>query len=130
MVRSFIPLSTNYGPLSEGTQGTQITGNPSEHDLATCYERACTFRGDGDLRAPPLAWITIWGGFWRILYGCYIEDRMREWGYVFWDAATLEEVLKRDRQSLGPLITLGFIHNDEYDATVQFYRRVERDEIP
>lgn len=49
------------------------------------------FRGDRDLDAPPLAWTTIWNDEYSNLYGRYIPDAMRRWGYVFWDAATLEK---------------------------------------
>ena len=51
------------------------------------------FQGDcteGKAEAlPPLAWTMIWGGTYSNLYGCFIPDAMRRWGYVYWDAETL-----------------------------------------
>ncbi len=49
-----------------------------------------SFHGDTDPKAPSLAWTMIWGDVdnlpeWRV------PDSIRKWGYVFWDAATLEE---------------------------------------
>ncbi|RMZ78575.1 hypothetical protein DV738_g3796, partial [Chaetothyriales sp. CBS 135597] len=39
---------------------------------------------------PPLAWTLIWHGTYSNLYGWYIPDEIRRWGYVMWDAARLE----------------------------------------
>ena len=39
---------------------------------------------------PPLAWTLVWKGTYSNLYGGYLEDEMRGWGYVMWDAARLE----------------------------------------
>ncbi len=52
--------------------------------------RELVFEGDDSAHAPPLAWTTIWGGTYSNLYGHYIPDAMRKWGYIFWDAKTLK----------------------------------------
>ncbi|KAM0424524.1 hypothetical protein ACHAPT_010239 [Fusarium lateritium] len=41
------------------------------------------FRGDGEPDAPPLGWTVIWDGFYSNLYGWFIGQEMRDWGYVF-----------------------------------------------
>jgi hypothetical protein len=52
---------------------------------------AFPFRGDSDEPdMPPLAWTIMWYDTYSNLYGGYIPDELRRWGYVFWDAATLE----------------------------------------
>jgi len=62
------------------------------------------FKGDGEPEAnglrPPLAWTLMWRGTYSNLYGYYVQDVIRCWGYVMWDAARLErtgakEVLAR-----------------------------------
>ncbi|KAI1739682.1 hypothetical protein F4680DRAFT_466195 [Xylaria scruposa] len=57
------------------------------------------FQGDRGSR-PPLAWTLIWRETYSNLYGSYIQDDIRRWGYVMWDAARLQntgakEVLAR-----------------------------------
>jgi len=34
---------------------------------------------------PPLAWVLMWHGRYSNLYGEYIPDLLRGWGYVMWD---------------------------------------------
>lgn len=42
--------------------------------------------------APPFSWTMMWKGTYSNLYGWYIPDDMRPWGYIFWDAGRLERV--------------------------------------
>ncbi|KAG8156539.1 hypothetical protein KVR01_013643 [Diaporthe batatas] len=37
------------------------------------------------INAPPLAWVLMWDGKYCNLYGEYIPDELRRWGYVMWD---------------------------------------------
>lgn len=62
------------------------------------------FTGDGDSETegprPPLAWTVMWSGTYSNLFGYCVQDVIRRWGYVIWDAARLErtgakEVLAR-----------------------------------
>ena len=39
---------------------------------------------------PPLAWTLIWGGTYSNLFGIYIPQVYRCWGYVMWDAGRLK----------------------------------------
>ncbi|KUI64183.1 hypothetical protein VM1G_10951 [Cytospora mali] len=35
---------------------------------------------------PPLAWVLLWDGMYCNLYGVYLPEEFRRWGYVMWDA--------------------------------------------
>ncbi|KAB8214643.1 hypothetical protein BDV33DRAFT_195900 [Aspergillus novoparasiticus] len=53
---------------------------------------------------PPLAWTLIWRGSYSNLYGYYVQDVIRRWGYVMWDATRLDrtgakELLARQWQA-------------------------------
>ncbi len=52
------------------------------------------FNGDNtsevNTMCPPLAWTLMWRGTYINLYSCYVQDGIRRWGYVMWDAARLE----------------------------------------
>ena len=66
-----------------------------------------------------MAWVLLWNGTYSNLFGWYIPDELRRWGYVFWDAATLQEVggveeLKREWEEYrddDPRDTV-FLHSD------------------
>lgn len=100
IVSSYIPLNTIEGVLGERHQGMALSLGKQRCRRQMMLQRLpFPFRGDGEPDAPPKAWTTIWGGTYSSLYGWYIIDEMRSWGYVFWDASTLEatgagEVLK------------------------------------
>ncbi|RDL30361.1 uncharacterized protein BP5553_10239 [Venustampulla echinocandica] len=75
---------------------------PSSRDQKEQRRDPLPFEGDNDRDAngPPLAWTLIWQGTYSNLYGHYVEDNIRRWGYVMWDAVRLErtgakEVLAR-----------------------------------
>ena len=100
MGSSYIPLNALEGVLGEADQAMRRENRPSEQDRMQEERAPFPFRGDGGLDAPPLAWTTIWDGTYSNLYGWYVPDELRRWGYVFWDATRLEgsgamEVLKQ-----------------------------------
>ncbi|POS68905.1 hypothetical protein DHEL01_v212700 [Diaporthe helianthi] len=37
------------------------------------------------ISAPPLAWVLMWDGKYCNLYGDYVPDDFRRWGYILWD---------------------------------------------
>ena len=82
------------GALSEGTQWARRNEQLSERDLKEQARDPLPFVGDleSDVHGscPPLAWTLVWKGTYSNLYGEYLEDKMRCWGYVMWDAARLE----------------------------------------
>lgn len=73
----------------------------SDRDLKQQRRDPLPFKGDGEPDTnPPLAWTLMWRGTYSNLYGYYVLDMIKRWGYVMWDAARLErtgakEVLAR-----------------------------------
>ncbi|RDW72321.1 uncharacterized protein DSM5745_07493 [Aspergillus mulundensis] len=76
----------------------------SERDRKQNRGDPLPFQGDEILDPtgthPPLAWTLMWKGTYSNLFGGFIDDSLRRWGYVTWDAerirrAGAEEVLKR-----------------------------------
>ncbi|KAK1761660.1 hypothetical protein QBC33DRAFT_502392 [Phialemonium atrogriseum] len=87
---SYIPFNALEGVLGETQQALRRRNHPSERDRMQEQRTPYPFRGDSEPDAPPLAWTIMWGNTYSNLYGWYIPEEMRRWGYVFWDAATLE----------------------------------------
>lgn len=90
--------------LGEAAQFQRRQERLSNRDQKQQRRDPLPFRGDGEPDAkgprPPLAWTLIWRGTYSNLYGYYVQDVIRRWGYVMWDAARLEstgakEVLAR-----------------------------------
>lgn len=46
------------------------------------------FKGDKE-NLRPLAWVTLWKTTHNNLFGWYIPDSFRDWGYAIWDAGRL-----------------------------------------
>jgi len=47
---------------------------------------ALTFTGDEPVPiGPPVAWVLSWRGRYFNLYGGYVPESLRRWGYVMWD---------------------------------------------
>lgn len=90
LASSYIPFNAIEGVLGETQQASRRENHPSERDRMQEERAPFPFRGDSESDAPPLAWTMIWNGTYSNLYGWYISDEMRRWGYVFWDAARLE----------------------------------------
>lgn len=91
IVSSYIPLSGVEGLFGETRQHRRRNDQLSERDRMQEERAALPFRGDSDEPdAPPLAWTIIWYDTYSNLYGSHVPDEMRRWGYIFWDAATLE----------------------------------------
>lgn len=104
-------VSTMQGQISQsrGASLTQIMSDepqsirrelyPSDRDWKETQREPCPFHGDHK-EFPPLAWTLIWRGTYSNQFGWVVEDDIRLWGYVMWDAARLEhtgakEVLDR-----------------------------------
>lgn len=83
--------------LSDGHQSiSRRNEQPSERDLKQMRRDPLPFVGDlkpdacPSLSCPPLAWTLVWKGTYSNLYGGFLNDELRRWGYVLWDAARLE----------------------------------------
>lgn len=90
--------------LGETAQWQRRRERLSYRDQKELRRDPLPFKGDNESDAnglyPPLAWTLIWRGTYSNLYGYYVQDVIRRWGYVMWDAARLErtgakEVLAR-----------------------------------
>ena len=90
--------------LGETAQFQRRQEQPSNRDQKQQRRDPLPFQGDGEPEAdglgPPLAWTVMWQGTYSNLYGYYVQDVIRRWGYVMWDATRLErtgakEVLRR-----------------------------------
>lgn len=90
--------------LGETAQSQRRQEQLSNRDLRQERRDPFPFQGDevpdANGEHPPLAWTLIWQGSYSNLYGYYVQDVIRRWGYVMWDASRLErtgakEVLAR-----------------------------------
>ncbi|UPK92056.1 hypothetical protein LCI18_002991 [Fusarium solani-melongenae] len=96
---SYIPIDSMVGIFAETQQIIRRQEQPSERDQMEVDRVPLVFVRD-ELDRPPRAWTMIWGDTYSNVYGLHIPDEMRDWGYVFWDEATLErtggaELLRR-----------------------------------
>lgn len=108
MRTSYIPISMTVGLFNDLNQEVRYRDNPTDRDRLQESRVLLPFRGDAEPDAPPLAWTIIWGGIYSNLYGCFIPEKLRSCGYVFWDAARLES---GDR-----LQVIEQLRKDVYDA--------------
>ncbi|KAJ3529597.1 hypothetical protein NM208_g9684 [Fusarium decemcellulare] len=88
IVKSYMSISDDI--FSSTRQIMRREARPSDRDRMQDEKVPMPFPGDGVPDAPPLAWTMIWGSTYSNLYGWYIPDDIRHWGYIFWDAARLE----------------------------------------
>lgn len=95
-----------YEALGDVTQAIRRREAPTERDRKQRQRDPLPFRGDVESDPegahPPLAWTILWGGTYSNLYGYYVRDDIRSWGYVMWDAPRFElmgaeAVLRRQR---------------------------------
>ncbi|KJZ71440.1 hypothetical protein HIM_09164 [Hirsutella minnesotensis 3608] len=86
--------------LGERAQFQRRQEHPMERDLKQQRRDALPFKGDREPSAdgeyPPLAWTLIWRDTYSNIYGYYVQDHIRRWGYVFWDAPRLERTGGRE----------------------------------
>ena len=82
--------------LGDTTQYRRRQKRPCERDEKQRRQDPMPFKGDGEPNEhgprPPLAWVLMWGETYSNLYGYYVPDTIRRWGYVMWDAARLEQI--------------------------------------
>lgn len=81
--------------LGRWTQQKRRQKWPCDRDEKQLRRDPMPFRGDGQPDElgprPPRAWTLIWGEKYSNLYGDYVPENIRRWGYVMWDAARLEQ---------------------------------------
>ena len=86
--------------LGGDTQYRRRQERRSDRDEKQLRRDPMRFRGDGepdeDGPRPPLAWVRMWGETYSNLYGYYVPDNIRQWGYIMWDAVRLEQTGAKD----------------------------------
>ncbi|KAH9897326.1 hypothetical protein F4778DRAFT_256600 [Xylariomycetidae sp. FL2044] len=59
---------------------------PNDKDRAEQERKQMYFNGDVlPPNQPPFAWVLLWNGKYANLYGDYVPELLRKWGYVMWD---------------------------------------------
>jgi hypothetical protein len=104
IVSSCLPFNALDGMLGDAKQAIRPYEDPCERDRMQEKRAPFPFRGDDEPDALPLGWTMIWGGTYSNLFGWYISDDLRQIGYVFWDAATLEAVGGRNAKEAVQLL--------------------------
>jgi hypothetical protein len=105
LTKSSSRLAAYEGQMMDGIFGPEHQDyrrqeHPSERDRMQRERASLPFRGDGDAAAPPLGWTMIWNDTYSNMFGYYTGDSLLHIGYVFWDAATLEDVGGRNAKEL------------------------------
>jgi len=103
IVSSNIPIDVEEGIMGDTYQEIRYRERPTEQDKLQEAQTPMPFQGDGNPDLPPLAWTSFWRETYSSLYGYHIPAEMRHWGYVFWDAPTLQstgalELLEREKE--------------------------------
>lgn len=60
----------------------------SDRDQAQDDREKMVFSRDSD-GSPPLAWVIFWKETYSNLFGDFIPQSLRQWGYVMWDSDRL-----------------------------------------
>ena len=90
-------------------------------DEAQERQDSLNFTGDADPDGPPFAWVLLWGGQYFNLYGEFVPEPPRRWGYVMWDKARWEDLgteaqeLFRKQWEMDPVAVKSI--QDLYDLT-------------
>ncbi|PKK47516.1 hypothetical protein CI102_9844 [Trichoderma harzianum] len=71
---------------SQSDRREMSTSFPDKRDEAEQRQDPIRFTGDTvPPNGPPLAWVLLWGGKYANIYGEYVPESLRRWGYVIWD---------------------------------------------
>lgn len=85
-------LARSMGMMAQYMRRDAGDYTPNSKDEAEGRD-ALVFTGDTvPPRGPPLAWVLLWEGVYVNIYGAYVPEDLKEWGWVFWDECRLVEV--------------------------------------
>jgi hypothetical protein len=80
------PMRTALGSVAQDLRRALSTNPPTARDEAERRRDLVDFVGDTiPPDGPPLAWVLLWGGKYANLYGEYVPESLRQWGYIMWD---------------------------------------------
>ncbi|KAI1388386.1 uncharacterized protein F4822DRAFT_429011 [Hypoxylon trugodes] len=83
-------IGVNISYRSKLMQRLRYDKHPCEKDYLSAARDPLPFEGDSETR-PSSAWTLTWSGTYSNLYGEYIPNKLREWGYVMWDEARIKD---------------------------------------
>jgi hypothetical protein len=76
------------GWIAQNDRREMSTNFPDARDAAEQRRDSMEFVGDAvPPDDPPLAWVLLWGGKYANIYGGYVPESIKRWGYVMWDAS-------------------------------------------
>ena len=85
------PFLEDEGALGHTAQLLRRDKVELERDMKEERRDPLPFVGDHESK-PPVAWTLIWGGTYSNLFGWWIPNDLRYWGYVFWDKKRIDYV--------------------------------------
>lgn len=104
-------MSKALGTLAQNDRREMSTNFPDSKDETEQRRDPIYFNGDViPPDGPPLAWVLLWGGKYANIYGEYVPESVRRWGYVFWDQSrwmhigTDEELIARQWHTAPDLV--------------------------
>ena len=69
----------------------------------------------GDIGGPPLGWVLLFGGAYTNVYGGFVPEVVRRWGYVMWDESRWIGLGAKDLVSQQWEMMLTIVQNSEED---------------
>ncbi|KAI3334162.1 hypothetical protein F4824DRAFT_468903 [Ustulina deusta] len=80
------PIRQALGSVAQSDRREMSTNFPNARDEAEQRRDPMHFVGDAvPPDEPPFAWVALWGGQYANIYGEYVPQSVRRWGYVMWD---------------------------------------------
>ncbi|TGJ80527.1 hypothetical protein E0Z10_g8232 [Xylaria hypoxylon] len=80
------PMRQALGSVAQNDRREMSTNFPNARDKAEQRRDPIHFVGDAvPPDGPPFAWVVLWGGKYSNIYGEYVPQSVRLWGYVMWD---------------------------------------------
>ncbi len=83
------------------------------------------FVGDSD--GPPLGWVLMCYGQYTTLYGAFVPETLRRWGYVMWDESRWIELGAKHlvQKQWETVVTIVQNSEDDWEWSFQFPESVE-----
>ncbi|RYC62360.1 hypothetical protein CHU98_g3835 [Xylaria longipes] len=80
------PMRQALGSVAQSDRREMSDNFPNARDEAEQRRDSIHFAGDAvPPDGPPFAWVALWGGKYSNIYGEYVPQSVRRWGYVMWD---------------------------------------------
>ena len=87
------PMRDAFGSIAQNDRREMSTNFPDARDAAEQRRDQMDFAGDAvPPDEPPIAWVLLWGGKYANIYGEYVPELLRRWGYVMWDESRWSDV--------------------------------------